>query len=129
MIAIDCESHLIKPGCLAPKLVCLSWAKEGQSGLMGIDQVLEHVRYFLQNETIVGQNLSFDFGVLCAEFPELLPLVFQAYEAGRIRDTMIRQKLIDISKGEHKFYWAKKSDGSSQRMPTKHTLEIGRAHV
>jgi hypothetical protein len=48
---------------------------------------------------LVGHNVAYDCAVLCAHCPELLPLVFAAYEAGRITDTGIRQQLWDIAMG------------------------------
>jgi hypothetical protein len=48
---------------------------------------------------LVGHNVAYDLGVLCARRPELLPLVFEAMDAGRIWDTKVRQELLDIASG------------------------------
>ncbi len=105
LLCFDLETHLIKPGMLTPRLVCLSWADEEGAGLMLRDDAIRFIRRALKdpNTTLVGQNLTFDFGCLCADAADLLPLIFDAYQQGRIRDTMVMQKLIDIKNGELKF--------------------------
>ena len=45
---------------------------------------------------IVGQNIAFDL-VTLSRWWGLLPEMRRAYEAGRVRDTMLRQSLIDIA--------------------------------
>jgi DNA polymerase I len=106
LTSFDLETHLIKPGMLTPRMVCLSYAFEDErQGLVLRDEGLDLIREWLPDPEIifVGQNITFDFGVLCAENPDLVPLVFAAYDAGRVRDTMIRQKLIDNANGELKY--------------------------
>ena len=108
LVAFDTETHLIAPGLLTPKLVCVSYATPYRLGEDGIATYL-HDRYtgtdlvesWLMDEdtVLVGHNVAYDLGVLCARRPELLPLVFDAMDAGRIRDTKIRQELLDIASG------------------------------
>jgi DNA polymerase I-like protein with 3'-5' exonuclease and polymerase domains len=57
----------------------------------------------LEDCLFVGANLPFDFGVAVNEDPELLPLVFDAYRAGRVWCVQTQQKLIDIAQGQRKF--------------------------
>jgi hypothetical protein len=126
-IAIDCETYLIRPGLLTPKLVCVSWARvEEIAGAIACDLLnardgLAFVRDCLLDPqcTILTQNGVYDFGVFAAEDPGLLPFIFAAYEAGRIRCTKIRQKLIDIANGEAKFYYDERKE---LRCPTKNDL-------
>lgn len=60
------------------------------------------LRSYLDGKTIlIGHNTAVDFGVLCTEDETLLPLVFDAYRAGVVRDTMVRAALIDIREGRH----------------------------
>lgn len=47
-------------------------------------------------DVLVAHNGSFDWGVLCNEWPWLLPVMTNLMEAGKIRDTMVREKLICI---------------------------------
>jgi hypothetical protein len=63
------------------------------------------IRNALQSDCVfVGQNVAYDFGVMAAEAPDLLPLIFQAYAEDRVTDTMIRQQLADIADGKFRGY-------------------------
>src|SRR5579885_380721 len=123
-VALDCESHLIKPGCLAPRLVCVSWAEGDRSGVLERASGLSMVRDLLRSDAhLVLHNGQFDFGVFVAEDPDLLPLVFNAYEDGRVRDTLTRQKLLDVADGTAKFRWVKNPDGTAGRAKTTYHLD------
>lgn len=115
VIAFDTETHLIRPGACAPELACLSFA-ERPKGLRPEDPPLaaledrhEAIGLFvswLHDPTVhlVGHNVTYDVLVMCEEArrercQNLLPAVFAAYDAERITDTMIRQKLLDIAAG------------------------------
>lgn len=101
IVAFDTETHLIQPGLLTPKLVCVSVASEGAVTLYDRFSGTDIVEYLLKSENhhLVGHNVAYDLGVFCARRPELIPLVFRAYEQGRIWDTKIRQELLDIASG------------------------------
>jgi DNA polymerase-1 len=103
----DCESHLIKPGCAAPRLVCVSTVSEsGKTGLFDRASGLQLMRQVLEDKSVivVGHNVFYDLGVLCAEDPAVfVPLVFKAFDDFRVRDTIIRQQLIDIATGNLKY--------------------------
>jgi len=97
LTTIDCETFLIRPGLPNPRLVCCV-----------IDEVLYHATSpslerrlagILTHESVLGHNICFDFGVLCKQFPRLTPLVFTAFEEGRVHDTLIREQLIQIANG------------------------------
>lgn len=108
-LAFDTETALITERCKAPPLSCVSFAyrlgsgsgSQVFSGLLHWTEAEEHVVEWLSREDlrIVGHNVAYDFGVICAQFPHLTSLVWAAYAAGRIADTMIRQMLIDIGRG------------------------------
>lgn len=108
VIAIDTETWLIEPGLLAPPLVCVTWAKriKGEGRQLGIrkhdhPEALSFVADLLHSDrTIIGANIPYDMAVLAAEWPELLPAIFAAYEDDRITDVQTRQKLIDIANGQ-----------------------------
>lgn len=99
--AWDLETFLIERLRPAPVPVCLSWY-DGRRGA-----VIPHgpalVDWFerhLKDPTVrlVGHNIGgFDCPVMLALEPELAPLLFDAFEAGRISDTMIRQQLCFIA--------------------------------
>lgn len=101
LVAFDTETHLIAPGLLTPKLVCVSLAFDNEVQLHDRFTGTNVIEDLLQKPDIVlvGHNVAYDLGVLCARRPELLPLVFDAMDAGRIRDTKIRQELLDIASG------------------------------
>jgi len=103
-VSFDVESHRIKPGMVCPRLVCLSWAENGYVDLLDRSGGVAWLREQLEGDAyLVGHNIPYDLSVVAAEDPEwFVPRIFAAYEAGRIRDTIIRQNLIDIAKGEHK---------------------------
>jgi hypothetical protein len=115
-IAYDTETHLIKPGCTTPKMVCLTWYDGENDGILLRDEGLAWLREKLLDPDVhlIGQNVFYDLGVPCAEDPSFLPLVFDAIDAGRIHDTILRQKVIDNFHGQLKYVWneeKKKFDG------------------
>lgn len=104
-IAFDTETFLIEPGILAPKLVCVSYVTRNgigdeTRGVLHAKDALGWVTQMLEGDAlIVGHNVPFDLAVLVSRWPQLLRLVFAAYENNRVVDTMTRQKLIDIGEG------------------------------
>lgn len=113
VFAVDCETWRIEPGCLTPRLVCVSWAERQSdglltSGLLDRDAGLKLFRVLLEmvahrEVILVMQNGVYDLGVAAAADDSLLELIFNAYEVGGIRDTKERQKLIDLADGDMKF--------------------------
>jgi hypothetical protein len=104
-IALDTETHLIKPGCVAPKLVCVSTAQQGLGGglLHDAKHGLEVARAILKKQEMVGHHIFYDLCVLAAEDPTFLPLIYKAIDEGRIHCTKIRQMIIDNGEGILKF--------------------------
>lgn len=108
-LAFDVETHLIRPGMVFPRLVCVS-IYDGQTkslhlAAIGVSEILK----YLQDPDIVlvGHNVSFDLGVIIAEAIAqginehwVLSLVFEAYASNRIVDTLIRSMLVDIAQGK-----------------------------
>ena len=102
MIALDHETAMIEPGLPAPPPVCLSWADGGaQSGLIVGDEMHTFWVQALAGD-IVGCNIAYDLRVAAAEWPDLWPLIFAAYDEERVYDVSVRQKLIDIALGEYR---------------------------
>lgn len=100
LYALDVETHLVQPGLLAPPLVCLSWAHDDDFGLLDRHTAAIFVRRLLVEEhTLVLHNGVYDLAVLANHDPDLMPLIFEAYAAGRIFDTKIREELKDIAAG------------------------------
>ena len=100
-VAYDTETDLISPGRAAPPLACLSYVtEEGAEGLVNRHDALPlFERWLDEKRTFVGQNIAFDMGVMAAEYPHLLPRIFDSYDAGRVKDTKIRQQIVDIAMG------------------------------
>lgn len=112
-VAVDTETHLIQPGLAAPPLVCLSWHDGQRSGLLRRDEALEwYARQLADADVLlVGCNVVYDLGVLCAARPELTEATFAAVEAGRISSIDIREALMDIARGE----LSDEDDGTGRR--------------
>lgn len=109
IIAFDTETELIRADCLAPRLVCVTF-DDGR--ILRWDDARPAVEEALRGE-VVGQNVAYDMGVVCAQWPDLLPTVFTAYREGRVHDTKIRQQLIDIANGEFRF--RTRPDGKTEK--------------
>lgn len=95
---------------LFPRLVCVTTATFAGSPTLvetlelradGLARMAAYIRD--PDVTIIGHNVAYDLGILAAEDPSLIPFIFAAYDAGRIRDTMIRQQLLDIAAGVFKY--------------------------
>ncbi len=103
-IAFDTETALIRPALLAPPLVCVTWQEPGQPAQVEhVSTVEPRIREWLESDRIlVGHNVAFDWAVIEEAFPKLRPLIFEAYAADRITDTMHRQHLLDTASGEYR---------------------------
>jgi DNA polymerase-1 len=103
-IVIDIETHLFGPGNAAPRVVCMSWTVIGTNIAkveVGLPAIRSALLQIMQNidaaPMIVGHNVAFDLSCLAAEFPDLITEIFDLYVNGRVRDTMLRGKLIDLA--------------------------------
>lgn len=130
IIGWDTETHLIEDGNLMPKMVCATFfgggttidaarhfALEYLDGTTGVfqgstnwsllvraDKAVDAWCYFVQEGySYVAHNAPFDLGVLINECPDLLPIILKLMEAGRLRDTQIREKLIAIAEDNFNF--------------------------
>ena len=101
IIAFDTETRLIEPGILTPELICVSIADGKKVGLFDSMMGPTVIHHLLRDPDVhfVGHNVAYDFGVLAARRPAMLPEIFAAYEAGRVWDTGIRQIVRDIAEG------------------------------
>ncbi len=100
-VGLDCESKPFSPGCKAPKLACVAIGDADEQIVLHHTDWLTEVSELLLNPEIriVGHNIGFDMVLLCNEEPMLIPVIFDAYEQGRISCTQCRQKLCDIAGG------------------------------
>ena len=118
VVAFDTETCLFRPGVMAPELVCVtyqrsSWAPGtlGAPGHLCTDgphilhvndpRCLLEVHGWLEgDDLLVGHHVVYDLAVACAQWPELVPLVFAKYDRDQITCTKIRQQLLDIAAGQ-----------------------------
>jgi DNA polymerase I-like protein with 3'-5' exonuclease and polymerase domains len=100
-IAIDTETWLITPGNLAPKLVCVSYYDGTNGDVLDAEMGTAYVYDWLTSEDVVlvGHNIAFDFAVLVRQYPEFMPLVWKAYDEGRVYDTQVYEKVQKIALG------------------------------
>jgi hypothetical protein len=104
-IGIDTETYLILPeqGIVAPRLVCLTYCTEdGTVGLLTRDDAIAFMHALLDTPDVefVAHHARFDFAVLAAADGTLLPKIMRAYDEDRVRCTMLREKLLALSRGE-----------------------------
>lgn len=105
MLVFDTETYLIVPGLLAPPLVCGSFILDGDPWLLDSNATAFRVRdACLNGELIVGHNVAYDLAVVCAHDPDLIKPIFLHYRKGLVRDTKVRQQLLDIASGDLKFH-------------------------
>lgn len=110
-VSWDTETHLIKRGLLAPRMVCLSYAyrpaqdKPIETGLVLRERGLELLEQWLRDDdvTLVAHNSPYDFGVAAVANPALLRLIFEKHAKGLVHDTQTRMQLYDIAEGQLKF--------------------------
>lgn len=101
----DSETALIRPGVTAPEMACLTWLTVGerQAGILHARDALDTFYAKLRDPNVIlsGANTAFDMLVAGANFPELIDLIFEAYDADRVTDVQIREKLLDIAAGRY----------------------------
>ena len=97
MIFFDLETYPITRVAPAPKPVCIAWGTSRDDiRVQHIDEVKGRVRDWLRTEHLVNHNITYDLACIGQYWPEFLPLVFQAYSDGRVQDTILREKVVDI---------------------------------
>lgn len=128
VVHFDTETFLIQDTLLAPPLVCITYDFGAQPRIVLWNDKSAHglVEEWLTNATVCGHNVAYDLAVLGAHWPDLVPLIFQAYDEERILDTGIRQKLLDIADGC--FRGAHRPDGTWEKI-TYHLADLARRHL
>lgn len=91
----------MRPGVKAPELACVSWQRPGLGPRIA-DRHEGHTAFkswLSMGDLLVGMNVSYDMGVMGANYPKLVPAIFEAYDQDRVTDVMLREKLLDIASG------------------------------
>lgn len=102
VLAFDTETALIRPALLAPPLVCVTWQRPGlEPKIEHVTVVKPRIRSWLEDSSTLftAHFAAYDMAVICAQFPDLVPLVFATYRANRVTCTKKRQQLLDIAGG------------------------------
>ena len=99
---LDSETHpIVHPGQLAPKIVCMQlWVDAvGEPLLLERERALPRMRALLETPDMVfvGVRIAYDFACLMATDPHLTPLIFQAYDDGRVIDLALRDKMLRLA--------------------------------
>lgn len=124
-VGLDTETHLFRRGYATPRLVCMTLAFGRHAPPAYLDIVLSSKHavhrgrgYLLDrvgtsvawrlllddpDANLVIHNSEFDLRVLMALCPDRVGDVFGAVDAGRVWDTMRREKLIALSHGNLQF--------------------------
>lgn len=103
--AVDSETELVRPGLAAPPLACVTTCDGSlEPKIYHWEESFEVLRELYNEKNLVLQNGPYDSCVFAAQFPELLPTIFKAYEEKRIVDTQYNDQLIQIARGTLKGY-------------------------
>ncbi len=99
---LDLETCLIRPGLCAPPVTVCSIYRPGLGvKLFGTYDLEREVLELLETGwVIVGHNIAYDMLCLWEWYPRLRLAIKVAYEEGRILDTGLVWRIIEISKGD-----------------------------
>tara|TARA_Y100001973_G_scaffold89601_1_gene136093 strand:+ start:698 stop:2824 length:2127 start_codon:yes stop_codon:yes gene_type:complete len=102
IIGFDTETYMITNNT-CPPVVCLTTYTPESGGKIFVKENIEkEFKRLLKSDCIlVAHNAAFDTVALCVSFPSLHPLIWEAYSAGRIQCTMIRESMIQASSLEN----------------------------
>lgn len=121
-IAIDTETELIRPGVLAPRLVCMSYSDGEITDLVDHKDTPELFRSFAEaGATFVLHNAPYDLAVIIEHDPTLLPLVIQLLDDERVHDTKVIEALLHIRRGTLKMARRRKGSFSLAALSEKYT--------
>jgi DNA polymerase-1 len=135
--SFDTETFLIRPGRLAPPMVCLTSSIPATGGrlyharpeMMPEGPIWGNVRpprtnphdtsaeahfdWVLDQDPIVGVNIAYDMCVCLALWPWKFAKVFQAYREGRVIDLALAMRLYDNAHGMMDVYNNREPNGYS----------------
>lgn len=105
IIAWDTETFPILKGLVTPRLVVSSYDDGESSGLLTPEETIGFLTRALSDPDthLVGHNIMFDIVVAARHHGPLLAMFLDAADQGRIHDTMLREKLINMALGEYEY--------------------------
>ena len=101
-LALDCETELIGPGRGAPRIACVAVQGDNDPAprLCTIEEAGRELRAFAQGEGwLIGHNFAFDAVCLCEADPTLAPVLWGLYQAGRVWDLGLHERIYALAKG------------------------------
>lgn len=119
VLAFDTETQLIRPGCVVPEMVCLSYQLDDAPAKVTHVRA-SATRTFAEwmvdpNVLLVSHNGFYDYAVMTEQADRegwgraFLAEVFRAMDQGRVRDTLCREFLLANFEGKRQYaprhYW------------------------
>jgi hypothetical protein len=99
--AFDTETALFGPGLLAPPLACITTSTpQLDTSIHHWRDAAETAEELLSDALLLSLNAPYDLAVTAAQYPHLLPLVFDALKKDRVIDVGLAWQLRDIARGE-----------------------------
>lgn len=101
-LALDCETELIGAGRGAPRVACVSaqWLGDPAPRLCTVEEAGRELHALAQGEGwLIGHNIAFDAVCLCEADPTLAPVIWGLYQAGRVWDLGLHERLYALAKG------------------------------
>lgn len=101
-VAFDTETERITYETPVPDLICLTQSDAGENkGTIHTPVETDIKSLFVgwvdSRTHLIGHNIAYDMSVLAFKYPDLLPYIFMAYILGLVHDTLIREKLLNIT--------------------------------
>ncbi len=106
LLGIDTETRLIGKGQVIPPLVCAQFGTLMEDGEI-FAWIVERAQPDYKKQiveilsdptvTMVFHNAAYDLSVFAKEIPETMPLIWKALDEGRVKDTMIREMLFNLT--------------------------------
>lgn len=132
LIGFDTETQRICQSEPLPKIICLSMHQPDHGSAVFDNSDWDNLRKTcltllteFRHCRLIGQSVSYDLGVMAANFPDLLPAIWEALDDGRISSIDIRERLLNLATtGDLKFM--NNPDGS--KSPIKYSMEALASH-
>jgi len=99
--AVDTETYLVSSEEPIPKMVSIAFCDQTGAALMASMDAWRERFFCALAGRVAFANAPFDIGVILRAEPQFEEPIIKAYSEGRILDVLTREKLIDISEGEH----------------------------